>query len=163
MECMKCGHENESDAKFCRQCGSQIITPSEKGQVEFIPTKRRAADQDLLCFGKERKTAPGIVIGVVFIFISLIIALAIFTDFFSDFGTTIGNLAGGFGETMGNLGSDFGEFMGTWGDSFGNAIGGFFESIFTEDVWWDILKVLIVAVFFIVGAILIVVNLRKNR
>ena len=160
---MKCGHKNESDTRFCRKCGSQLTAPSGKDQVEFTPTKRRAADQDLLCFGEEHDSAPGIVIGVIFIVVSIIIALAIFTNFFSDFGTTIGDLAGGFGETMGNLGSDFGTFMGNWADSFGNAIGGFFESIFTEDMWWEILKVLIVAVFFIVGAILIVVNLRKNR
>lgn len=162
MECMKCGHENEPDAKFCRQCGSQITVPSTKDQVEFVPTKR-AADRDLLCFGEEHETAPGIVAGVVFIFIGLIIAVAIFWPlFFSDFGTTIGNLAGGFGETMGNLGSDFGEFMGNWADNFGNAIGNFFEGIFTDVVWWDILRVLIVAVFIIIGVALIIVNMRKR-
>lgn len=163
MECMKCGHENEPDAKFCRQCGSQITIPATKDQVEFVPTKRRAADQDLLCFGEEHETAPGIAVGAVFIFISLIIAIAIFWPvLFSDFGTTIGNLAGGFGETMGNLGSDIGEFFGNWGDTFGNAIGNFFESIFTDVVWWDILKVLIVGMFFVIGVVLIIVNLRKR-
>ncbi|MFX1336957.1 MAG: zinc-ribbon domain-containing protein [Promethearchaeota archaeon] len=163
MECMKCGFENEPDAKFCRQCGSQITVPVMKDQVQFTPTKS-AAGQDLLCFGEEHETAPGIVTGIVFIFVGLIIAIAIFWPIlFSDFGTTIGNLAGGFGETMGNLGSDIGNFFGNWGDTFGNAIGNFFEGIFTEDLWWDILKVLIVVTFLAVGIILIVVNVRKNR
>ncbi|MFX0124194.1 MAG: zinc-ribbon domain-containing protein [Candidatus Hodarchaeota archaeon] len=163
MECMKCGHENEPDAKFCRQCGSKIAVPTTKDQVEFVPTKRRATDRDLLCFGEEQETTPGIVLGVVFIIISLIIAVAIFWPMiFSDFGTTIGNLAGGFGETMGNLGSDFGNFMGNWADSFGNAVGNFFEGIFTEDIWWDVLRVLIVGAFLIVGIVLIVVNMRKR-
>jgi len=163
MECMKCGYENEPDAKFCRQCGSQIAIPTTKDQVEFVPIKRRATDQDLLCFGEEHETAPEIVAGVVFIFVSLIIAVAIFwPGLFSDFGTTIGNLAGGFGETMGNLGSDIGEFFGNWGDTFGNAIGNFFDNIFTDIMWWDILKILIVGTFFIIGVTLIIVNLRKR-
>ena len=164
MECTKCGHSNEPDAKFCRQCGAELtVLKGVKGQAEFVPTKRRAQAQDNLCFGKEQDPVGGIAVGVVFIFVGLIIAVAVFWPiFFSDFGTTIGDFFGGFGETMGNLGSDFGEFMGNWGDNFGNAIGGFFEGIFTDSMWWDILKVLIVSVFLIVGAVLIVVNIRKK-
>lgn len=168
MECMQCGHENERDARFCRNCGSQMGVPKgvmpSKDQVEFVPTKRRA-QEDFLCFGEEESGATGgYVLGAVFIVLGLIIAAAIFLpQIFTDFGTTIGNLAGGFGETMGNLGSDFGEVMGNWGDTFGNALGNFFESIFTDTFWWDLLRVLIVGMFIIGGVLIIFFNYRKSR
>ena len=160
MECMQCGHENERDARFCRNCGSQMgvpkgVTPS-KDQVEFVPTKRRA-QEDFLCFGEEEfSSSGGYVLGVVFIVIGLIIAAAIFLP------DVISNLAGGFGETVGNLGSDFGEFMGNWGERFGNTLGNFFEGIFTENWWWELLKILIVGMFIIGGALIIFFNYRKR-
>lgn len=160
MECKKCGHKNEPDAKFCRQCGSEL-TIAKGDQVEFVPTKRRAARQDNLCFGEETEhgTAPGIIVGVVFIFVSIIVAVAIFwPEIFSDFGNTIGTFFGGFGENMGQIGSDFGEFMGNWGSNFGEAVGSFFSG----QVWWDIIRVLIVLAFFVIGIVLIVVNMRKR-
>ncbi len=157
MECTKCGHDNEPGAKFCRQCGAELtVLKGVKGQAEFVPTKRRAEDN--LCFGEEQETSGGIVVGVVFIFVGLIIAVAIFSNFFSDFGNTIGSFFGGFGENMGQIGSDFGDFMGNWGENFGESMGSFFSG----QVWWDIIKVLIVAVFLIVGAVLIIVNMRKK-
>jgi hypothetical protein len=156
MECKKCGYANEPDAKFCRQCGSQLVSIAKGDQVEFVPTKARG---DNLCFGEEEESAPGIIIGVVFIVISIIIAVAIFWPvIFSDFGNTIGTFFGGFGETMGQIGSDFGEFMGNWGENFGEAVGTFFSG----QTWWDILKVLIVLAFLIIGITLIVVNMRKR-
>ncbi len=166
MECMQCGHENERDARFCRNCGSPMGVPKgvmpSKDQVEFVPTKPRA-QEDFLCFGEEHDATGGYVLGVVFIIVGLIIAAAIFLPaIFSDFGTTIGNLAGGFGETMGNLGSDIGEFFGNWGDTFGNSIGNFFSSIFTDRWWWDLLRVLIVGMFIIGGALIIFFNYRKR-
>lgn len=155
MECTSCGHVNESDAKFCRECGTKLtimegVLPP-KG-VEFAPSKQPKTD-----------VAGGIVIGVVFIIVGCIIALAIFTTFFSDFGTTIGTLAGGFGETMGNLGSDLGDFFGSWGDRFGNAVGNFFKDIFTDNWWWDLLKFFLPAAFIIPGIILILITFSKRR
>lgn len=166
MECMQCGHENEKDARFCRNCGSQMgvmnsVTPS-KDQVEFVPAKR--TQEDFLCFGEEEfSTTGGYVLGAVFIVVGLIIAAAIFMPvIFEDFGTTIGNLAGGFGETMGSLGSGIGEFFGSWGERFGDAFGKFFEGIFTENWWWELLKILIVGMFIIGGALIIFFNYRKR-
>ncbi|MHA2246220.1 MAG: zinc ribbon domain-containing protein [Candidatus Hodarchaeales archaeon] len=160
MECTKCGHDNEPDAKFCRQCGAVMtVLKGTKAHVEFTPAKQRVGDRDNLCFGEEHDTGGGIVVGVVFIFVGLIIAVAIFwPDFFSDFGNTIGSFFGDFGENMGQIGADFGGFMGNLGENFGESVGSFFSG----QVWWDILKVLIVAVFLIVGVVLIVVNMRKR-
>ncbi|UCG03275.1 MAG: zinc ribbon domain-containing protein [Candidatus Heimdallarchaeota archaeon] len=158
MDCMKCGHTNEPNAKFCRQCGSALTIPKGE-QVEFVPTKRVVARGDNLCFGEEAEPAPGIIVGVVFIVLSIIIAVAIFMPvIFSDFGNFIGTFFGGFGETMGQIGSDFGEFMGNWGENFGEAVGTFFSGV----VWWEILQVLIVLAFLIIGIVLIVVNMRKR-
>lgn len=161
MECMKCGYHNEPDAKFCRKCGSKLVTIAKGDQVEFVPSKRGVTRGDNLCFGEEEEwgATPGIIVGIVFIFISIIIAVAIFWPFiFSDFGTTIGSFFGDFGKNMGQIGSDFGEFMGNWGSNFGEAVGTFFSG----QAWWDILRILIVLTFLVIGIVLIIVNMRKR-
>lgn len=148
MECMKCGFKNESDAKFCRDCGTKM--PALKSQVAFEPGKRRIKDQDV---------TGGMVIGVVFIVIAIIMAAAIFTNFFSDFGSGIGAFFGDFGENMGQMGSDFGNFMGNWGENLGESFGSFFSG----QAWWDLIKVFLVGSFLLVGIILIVYNYNKTR
>jgi hypothetical protein len=148
MNCEKCGHDNEANARFCRNCGTKLVTTVPKGQVDFVPSKRvRTGD-----------ATASIVIGVVFIGVGLIVALAIFTNFFSDFGNTIGNFFGGFGENMGQIGEDFGGFMGNWGENFGESVGNFFSG----EAWWDILKILIPALFIIPGFIIVLLALRKR-
>ncbi|UCE14780.1 MAG: zinc ribbon domain-containing protein [Candidatus Heimdallarchaeota archaeon] len=151
MECTSCGHLNEPDAKFCRECGTQLVT--KKGvlppkAVEFAPTKRPTAD-----------FAGGIVVGVVFIVIGCIIALAIFTTFFSDFGTTVGSLGGDFGEMMGNFGEDFGNFFGNFGETIGTSVGSFFEGLH----WWNLIQIILPAAFIIPGVILIAYTFYKRR
>ena len=148
---MKCGHENEPDANFCRNCGAQMTVPKgTKEQVEFEPARRRVKDQDI---------TGGMVIGVVFILIGIIMAAAIFTTFFTDFGEGIGGFFGDFGEDMGQMGEDFGNFTGNWGENLGESLGNFFSG----QAWWDILKIFLVGFFIIAGAIIIIYNLSKQR
>jgi hypothetical protein len=151
---MKCGHDNEANANFCRNCGESITivkgTQTSKDQVEFVPQKQRRLESDV---------AGGYIVGVVFIVVGIIITVAMFTTLFSDFGTTIGNLAGGFGESMGQMGSDIGNFFGNWGENFGASVGTFFSG----QRWWDWLKILIPFAFIIVGVIAIILNFNKSR
>ncbi|MFX0183021.1 MAG: zinc ribbon domain-containing protein [Candidatus Hodarchaeota archaeon] len=148
MKCEKCGHDNEADARFCRNCGTELVITAPKGQIEFVPSKRVRSED----------ATASIVIGVVFIVVGLIIALAIFTTFFSDFGNTIGNFFGGFGENMGQIGADFGEFMGNWGENFGESVGSFFAG----QTWWTVLRILIPALFIIPGLIIVLLAFRKR-
>lgn len=149
MKCTKCDHENEADARFCRNCGTQL-TITKGTQVEFVPARKRLTTED---------TTSGIVIGIVFIFVGLIIAVAILIPtFYGDFASTIGNFFGGFGETMGQIGSDFGEFMGNWGENFGQAVGSFFSG----QTWWEILRIVIPSFFIIIGLIIVLLNYRKR-
>lgn len=163
MKCETCGHDNEADAKFCRQCGSKVemfkAGVPAKGEVEFVAGKQRTRAEDNLCFGEEVESEnAGYILGAIFICIGLLIAVVmIFPDF-------IGTFFGGFGEFFGQLGNDIGNFFGSWGDSFGNAIGNFFSTLFSESNIWDtIIKVIIPAAFIIPGIIVILTNVAKRR
>ena len=151
MECMKCGHDNEADANFCRNCGETMTIV--KGQTEFVPQKQRKLASDWT------DSQSGYVIGIVFIVVGIIITVAMFTTLFSDFGTTIGNFFGNFGESMGQMGSDMGNFFGNWGENFGASVGAFFSG----QAWWDWLKILIPVAFILVGAIALVLSYNKSR
>ncbi|MFX0170516.1 MAG: zinc-ribbon domain-containing protein [Candidatus Hodarchaeota archaeon] len=149
MKCEKCGHDNEADARFCRNCGAEMTVTVAKGQITFVPDKR---------VRPEEATAT-IVIGVVFIAIGLIVGFVILLpDIFDTFINSIGNFFGGFGETMGQWGEDFGNFMGNWGENFGESVGNFFSG----EAWWDILRILIPAMFIIPGIIVILLAFRKR-
>ncbi|MHA2252892.1 MAG: zinc-ribbon domain-containing protein [Candidatus Kariarchaeaceae archaeon] len=162
MICETCGHDNEADAKFCRQCGSKTMitkVSSGKGQVEFTSGKQRTRDDNYLCFGEEVEyEGAGYVVGAIFICIGVFIAVVmIFPDF-------VGNFFGNFGEFFGQIGSDIGNFFGSWGDSFGNAIGNFFSTLFSESNIWDtIIKIIIPAAFIIPGIIVILTSVAKRR
>ncbi|MFW9897132.1 MAG: zinc-ribbon domain-containing protein [Candidatus Thorarchaeota archaeon] len=146
MECTKCGHINEANSKFCRNCGTEL-SPIVKGQLEYTPRKIT-----------EGQTG-GLIIGIIFIALGLFIGIVIFLPLlFNDVIGSIGSFFGGFGETMGEIGSDFGNFMGNWGENFGNAVGNFFSGV----TWWNILRVIIPAFFIIPGIIIIIANFRKR-
>jgi uncharacterized membrane protein YvbJ len=63
---MKCGHDNEANANFCRNCGESITivkgTQTSKDQVEFVPQKQRRLESDV---------AGGYIVGVVFIVVGI--------------------------------------------------------------------------------------------
>jgi hypothetical protein len=158
-ECPKCGHSNESDSSFCRNCGTNLaayVVPGKtKGQVEFTGASTPKQQQDdFLCFGEASDVEGVAVVGGVFIIVGIFIGVVIIFPGF------IGNFFGGFGESMGRLGSDFGNAMGDWGSTFGESMGYFFEQIFTDNLWWDALQLLIPVIFIVVGVIVI---LRSRR
>ncbi|MFX0183019.1 MAG: zinc-ribbon domain-containing protein [Candidatus Hodarchaeota archaeon] len=150
MKCEKCGNDNEADARFCRNCGSELTTIMPKAQVDFVPSKQHVLTED---------TTASIVIGIVFIAIGLLVGFIILLPAaFDSFINSIGSFFGGFGETMGQWGSDFGNFMGNWGENFGESVGNFFAG----EAWWDILRILIPALFIIPGLIIVLFAFRKR-
>jgi hypothetical protein len=160
MKCNKCNYDNEPDANFCRQCGSELTfakpgIPAER-KVEFVSGRQKTRVEDNLCFGQEEDREAGWIIGAVFIIIGLFIAIVML------FPEGIGDFFGNFGEFFGQLGNDIGNFFGSWGSSFGESVGNFFSNIFTESNIWDIIKILIPALFLIIGIIVIIVNLRRK-
>ena len=158
MICNNCNYDNEPDANFCRQCGSKISLAKpgmpKEGKVEFVSGRPRARVEDNLCFGQEQDQEAGWIIGAVFIIIGVIIVLVMFFP--------IGEFFGNFGEFFGQLGSDIGNFFGNWGSSFGESIGNFFTNLFSESNIWEIIKMLIPALFIFVGIIIIIMNLRRK-
>ncbi|MFX0086709.1 MAG: zinc-ribbon domain-containing protein [Candidatus Hodarchaeota archaeon] len=158
MKCNQCGYDNERDANFCRQCGSELTFAkpdvTKKGKVEFVSGAQRTRVEDTLCFGQEEGRDAGWIIGAVFIIIGLIIVLVMFFP--------VGEFFGNFGEFFGQLGNDIGNFFGNWGSSFGESVGNFFNTLFSESNIWNIIKVLIPGIFIIVGIIVIIANLRRK-
>lgn len=156
--CSKCGHPNEKDSNFCRNCGANLASqalPTKTGdKVEFVGDSRSKEQDDFLCFGETSNVEGAAVVGGIFIIVGLFIGVVLLFPGF------IGDFFGNFGESMGRLGSDFGNAMGNWGSTFGQSVGYFFNNLFSENLWWDVLQLLIPIGFIILG---IVVIFRSRR
>lgn len=105
--CSKCGSENDEEAAFCAKCGASLdgSTEGHDGYYERRPSRAY--------YRPSGSALPGLVIGVVVIFIGITLSLG------RDIGQVIGTWGSSFGEFMGNWGSSFGEYMGSWGESMG--------------------------------------------
>jgi hypothetical protein len=160
LKCEKCGFENDKGSNFCRQCGSSLVMPVDaaKDQTKFVAERQR--DDSFLCFGEEEEFqgSGGMVIGIIFIAIAAIMALAML-GIFENIGETVGNFFGDFGYNMGMIGRDIGEFFSNWGTNFGQAVENFFGGV----EWWKILQPLIVLFFFLMGAILLYKNWKRQQ
>jgi hypothetical protein len=148
MECTECKHTNESDAKYCKNCGKEITIT--KGTTEFVPRKGRTTGSDPIA---------GYVLGGIFIIVAILMAAAVL-GVFDQIGNFFSGFGAGFGETMGNLGEDFGNFMANWGQNFGASMETFFSG---GQFWWDLIQVSMVVVFLLVGVTILIVNYRKNQ
>jgi hypothetical protein len=70
MQCVNCGHENPSDAKFCGRCGTSLTAPARTA----APTPAPAASAIGAVpspSGSERQTAKFIVLGAVVILLGV--------------------------------------------------------------------------------------------
>jgi len=73
MNCSNCGIENDEQAKFCKDCGHQIVETQPTAQVYG---NNITVQWDMLVHPKERLYFKLLIVATVLIFISLIVSVA---------------------------------------------------------------------------------------
>ena len=190
--CVNCGLANEDDSRFCSRCGFQLPVVEQSSYVEYSPPSPPESkpvvfvssspspsyrSRSRRCARSPRHQRSGWVLGFFFLAFGLLLAIFLLvplmfnlsynhyfdmSDFgatMGDFGETMGDLGGRFGEMMGSFGSRLGDFFGNLGDSIGDSV----SMTFSGHSFRRVIFFLIPGLFFLFGAVMLLVALRNNR
>ena len=154
VTCPNCGLSNETDSRFCSQCGFQLPAVDSRSPSEFIPpsspvkptsSPTRPSEKQVVFVSKGsryrhrshsrgysrpcRRQHSGWIMGFVFLGIGFLFVVFLLVPLF--FGISYNSVTdwSDFGTSMGHMGSDLGEFFGNFGERIGDFFGGLGDRI----------------------------------